>query len=133
MSVSDGTNEDDSQSDPHPEASILHDQTTLNFGPGESSASTSSGKQKKNCSASEQHFQRESTPAMIEANQFSFAFSSLQATIFLQISITTSTEFPIFLNRSRARMPTFDGKSENFELFVDDFLQTSLRNFIQLT
>ena len=28
-----GTNEDDSQSDPHPEAGIFHGQTTQNFGP----------------------------------------------------------------------------------------------------
>ena len=28
-----GTNEDDSQSDPHPEAGIFHSQTTQNFGP----------------------------------------------------------------------------------------------------
>ena len=33
LSTSQGTNEDDSQSDPHPEAAILHNQTTENSGP----------------------------------------------------------------------------------------------------
>ena len=33
LSTSQGTNEDDSQSDPHPEAGIFHNQTTQNSGP----------------------------------------------------------------------------------------------------
>ena len=33
--INQGTNEDDSQSDPHPEAGILHNQTTRNSGPEE--------------------------------------------------------------------------------------------------
>ena len=33
LSTSQGTNEDDSQSDPHPEADIFHNQTTQNSGP----------------------------------------------------------------------------------------------------
>ena len=33
FSTSRGTNEDDSQSDPHPESGIFHTQTTQNFGP----------------------------------------------------------------------------------------------------
>ena len=33
FSANQGTNEDDSQSDPHPEASIFCNQTTQNFGP----------------------------------------------------------------------------------------------------
>ena len=35
FSTSQGTNEDDSQSDPHPEAGIFHNQTTRNSGPEE--------------------------------------------------------------------------------------------------
>ena len=35
FSTNQGTNEDDSQSDPHPEAGILNDQTTRNSGPEE--------------------------------------------------------------------------------------------------
>ena len=33
FSTNEGTNEDDSQSDPHPEAGIFHNQTTQNNGP----------------------------------------------------------------------------------------------------
>ena len=33
LSTSQGTNEDDSQSDPHPEAGIFHNQMTQNSGP----------------------------------------------------------------------------------------------------
>ena len=33
LSTSQGTNEDDSQSDPHPEAGIFYNQMTQNFGP----------------------------------------------------------------------------------------------------
>ena len=33
FSTSQGTNQDDSQSDPHPEAGIFHNQTTQNSGP----------------------------------------------------------------------------------------------------
>ena len=35
LSISQGTNEDDSQSDPHPEAGLFHGQMTQNFGPGD--------------------------------------------------------------------------------------------------
>ena len=35
FSTGQGTNEDDSQSDPHPEAGIFHNQTTQNSGPEE--------------------------------------------------------------------------------------------------
>ena len=35
LSTSQGTNEDNSQSDPHPEAGIFHNQMTQNFGPEE--------------------------------------------------------------------------------------------------
>ena len=33
LSTSQGTNEDDSQNDPHPEASLFHGQMTQNYGP----------------------------------------------------------------------------------------------------
>ena len=33
FSTNQGTNEDDSQSDPHPEAGLIHSQITQNFGP----------------------------------------------------------------------------------------------------
>ena len=34
LSISQGTNEDDSQNDPHPEAGLFHGQMTQNSGPG---------------------------------------------------------------------------------------------------
>ena len=40
LSISQGTNEDDSQNDPHPEAGIFHGQMTQNSGPGEGHYST---------------------------------------------------------------------------------------------
>ena len=72
-----GTNEDDSQSDPHPGAGFFHNQTTPNSGPEDGrdmvtgvhdevtfcSPSTSSGKQKKNLSTSQPQFRKENTPA----------------------------------------------------------------------
>ena len=35
LSISQGTNEDDSQNDPHPEAGLFHGQMTQNSGPGD--------------------------------------------------------------------------------------------------
>ena len=40
LSNNQGTNEDDSQNDPHPEAGLFHDQTTRNTGPEEGHDST---------------------------------------------------------------------------------------------
>ena len=92
-----GTNEDYSQIDPHPEAGPIHGQTTRNVsleddhdmvtGATEQignchdmtgvheevtycSPSTSSGKQKKNRSTSQPQFRSENTPVTIEADQF---------------------------------------------------------------
>ena len=87
FSTSQGTNEDDSQSDPHPEAGIFNNQTTQNFGPegGHDMVTgvheevtycypgTSSGKQIKNRSTSQPLFHSENTPAMIEVDQFLLA------------------------------------------------------------
>ena len=92
-----GTNEDDSMSDPHPEAGILRGQTTQNFGPKECrdmvtgvqgeihnghdmvtavqeqspycSSGISSAKQKKARSTSQPQFRSENTPATIEADK----------------------------------------------------------------
>ena len=35
LSISQGTNEEDSQNDPHPEAGLFHGQMTQNSGPGD--------------------------------------------------------------------------------------------------
>ena len=96
-----GTNEDDSQSDPHPEAGIFCGQTTQNSDLEECcdmvtgdqeeirycpnmvtgvreeiphcSSGTSSGKQKKARSTSQPQFRSENTPATTEADQILLA------------------------------------------------------------
>ena len=117
-----GTNEDDSQSDPHPEASVSQSGTTRNSGPDEAygivtgvqkeilqrskmvtgvheeatycSPGTSSCKQKKNGPASQPHFCSENTTAMIEADQILLALQQLATIAILQTLIATFTEFP---------------------------------------
>ena len=95
-----GTNEDGSQNDPHPEAGLFHGQTTRNVsleqrhdmvtGATEQignchditgiheevtycSPSTYSGKQKKNRATSQPQFRSENTPATIETDQILLA------------------------------------------------------------
>ena len=169
-----GTNEDDSQSDPHPEGGLFRSQTTQNSGPeaghymvtgatreirqcpdmvtGTSeeirnghdmvtavqeeipycSSGISSGKQKKARSTSQPQFRSENTPATIEADQILLALQQLA---------TNSNSANVNNNSNRIRklpkslttiMPTFDGKSEKFQLF-EDLFQTSLKIHNQLT
>ena len=168
-----GTNEDDSQNDPHPEAGLFHGQSTRNAGPEEErdmvtgvteqirnrhdmvtgateqignyhdttevhkevtycSPSTSSGKQKKNRSTSQPQIRSENTPATIEADQILLALQQLA-------NNNNSANFHNNLNRISklpksltTTMPTFDGKTEKFELF-EDLFQTSLKIHNQLT
>ena len=115
-----GTNEDNSQSNFHPEADIFHNQTTRNSGKEEChdmvtrahekvtfcSSSTCSGKQKKNQSTSQRQLWSENTTATIEADQMFWSFSSWQITTILQISKTISTEFPNCQSRSRQQCPS---------------------------
>ena len=186
-----GTNEDDSQSDPHPEGGLFRSQTTQNSGPeaghymvtgatreirhcrdmvtgatkeirqcrdmvtgatgvqGEvhndrdmvtavqedipyCSSGFSSGKQKTARSTSQPQFRSENTPATIEADQILLALQQLP---------TNSTSSNVNNNSNRisklpksltTTMPTFDVKSEKFELF-EDLFQTSLKIHNQLT
>ena len=169
-----GTNEDDSQSDPHPEAGIFRGQTTQNLGPkncrdmvtgvtGEirqcramvtgaaeeirngnymvtavqeetpyCSSGISFGKQKKARSTSQPHFHSEKTPARNEADQIlltlqQFATSSNSANV--NNNSNRISKLPKSLTTT---MPTFDEKSEKFELF-EDLFQTSLKIHNQLT
>ena len=183
-----GTNEDDPQSDPHPEASIFSSQTIRNSGqetccdmvtrvqreslcgcdmvtgvqreslcgcdmvtgvtdqirsqrdmPTSSheevmycSPGTSSGKQKKNRSTSQPQFRSENTPATIEADQILLALQQLannSNSANFQNNINRISKLPKSLTTT---MPTFDGKSEKFELF-EDLFQTSLKIHNQLT
>ena len=160
FSVNQGTNEDDSQSDPHPEAGTFDSQAMRNAGQElccdmvtgvteqnrsqrdiltnsheevmYCSPSTSSGKQKKNRSSSQPQFRSENTPATIEADQILLALQQLA-------NNNNSANFQNNINRiSKLRksltttMLTFDGKSEKFELF-EDLFQTSLKIHDQLT
>ena len=96
------------------------------------SPSTSSGKQKKNQSSSQPQFRSENTTATIEANQTLLALQQLA-------NDNNSANFHNNINRTfklpkslTTTMPTFDGKSEKFELF-EDLFQTSLKIHNQLT
>ena len=173
FSTNQGTNEDDSQSDPHPEAGIFGNQTMRNSGwkdrhdmvtgvQRESlcgrdmvtgatkqignrhdmtgvheevtycSPSTFSGKQEKNRWTSQPQFRSENTPATIEADQILLALQQLA-------NNNNSANFHNNINRISklpksltTKMPTFDGKSEKFELF-EDLFQTSLKIHNELT
>ena len=161
FSINQGTNEDDCQSSPHPEAGLFNNQMTQNSGPEgghnmvtgvqrerESlcghemtgvqeevtycSPSTSSGEQKKNRSSSQPQFRSGNTPATIEADQTLLTLQQLA-------NNNNSANFPNKPNRISklpksltTAMPTFDGKSEKFELF-EDLFQTSFKIQNQLT
>ena len=165
-----GTNEDDSQSDPHPEGGLFRSQTTQNSGPeaghymvtgaterhgmvtrgseeirngydmvtavqGEipySSFGISSGKQKKARSTSQPQFHSENTPATIEADQILLALQQLPTNSNSSNVNNNSNRISKLPKSLTTTMPTFDGKSEKFELF-EDLFQTSLKIHNQLT
>ena len=187
LSNNQGTNEDDSRDDLHPEAGLFHGQTTRNTGPEEGhdmvtgatetnrnrydmvtgatetnrnrydmvtgateqianyhdttgvheevtycSPSTSSGKQKKNRSTSQPQIRSENTPATIEADQILLALQQLannNNSANFHNNINRISKLPKSLTTT---MPTFDGKTEKFELF-EDLFQTSLKIHNQLT
>ena len=140
FSINQGANEDNSQSDPHPEAGLLtsgredrHDMVTrVHEKVMYSSPSTSSGKHKKNRSTSLPHFPSENTLAKIEADQILLALpQSANNNIAANFhnNINRISKLPKSLTTT---MPTFDGKSEKFELF-EDLFQTSLKIHNQLT
>ena len=96
------------------------------------SPTTSSGKQKKARSTSQPHFRSENTPATIEADQILLALQQLVTncnSANFNNNISRISKLPKSLTTT---MPTFDGKSEKFELF-EDLFQTSLKIHNQLT
>ena len=183
-----GTNEDDSQSDPHPEAGIFRGQTTRNLGPkyfrdmvtgatgeirhchdmvtgvtgeishcrdmvtgvqGEiryrpdmvtggseemrngldmvtavqeeipyCSSGISSGKQKKARSISQPQFRTENTAATFEADQILLALQQLATNSISANVNNTSNRISKLPKSLTTTMPTFDGKSEKFELKI---------------
>ena len=179
-----GTNEDDSQSDPHPEAGLLRSQTTQNSGPEVGphmvtgvleethdgphmvtgaterhdiltgateeirnghdmvtavqeeipycSSGISSGKQKKARATSQPQFRSENTPETIEADQILLALQQLATNSISANVNNTSNRISKLPKSLTTTMPTFDGKSDKFELF-EDLFQTSLKIHNQLT
>ena len=162
--ISQGTNEDDSQNDPHPEADLMqghdmvtgvqrekervyghdivtgatqqigncHDLTGVHEQVTYCPPSTPSGKQKKNRSTSQPQFRSENTPATIEEDEILLALQQLannNNSPNFQNNINRTSKLPKSLTTT---VPTFDGKSEKFELFKDLF-QTSLKIHNQLT
>ena len=96
------------------------------------SPTTSSGKQKKAHSTRQPQFRSEKTPLTIEADQILLALQQLATnsnSAKFNNNISRISKLPKSLTTT---MPTFDGKSEKFELFQDLF-QTSLKIHIQLT
>ena len=96
------------------------------------STSTSSGKQKKARSTSQPQFRSENTPATLEADQILLALQQLATnsnSVNFNNNISRISKLPKSLTTT---MPTFDGKSEKFELF-EDLFQTSLKIHNQLT
>ena len=96
------------------------------------SPSTTSGKQKKNHSTSQPQFRSEKTHATIEADQILLALKQLannNNSANFHNNINRISKLPKSLTTT---MPTFDGKSEKFELF-EDLFQTSFKIHNQLT
>ena len=96
------------------------------------SPGTSSGKQKKNRSTSRPQFRSENNPATIEADQILWAlqqFANNNNSANFHNNVNRISELPKSLTTT---MPTFDGKSEKFELF-EDLFQTSPKIQNQLT
>ena len=133
-----GTNENDSHSDPHPEAGLLCSQTTQNSGAevgpymvtgaqGEirngrnmvtavqeeipySSSGNSSGKQKKVRCKSQPQFRSENTPATIEADQVFLALQQLVTNSNSANFNNNITKISKLPKSLTKTMPTFDGK-----------------------
>ena len=96
------------------------------------STGTSSGKQKKARSTSQPQFHSENTPATLEADQIFLVLQQLATnsnSANFNNNISRIAKLPKSLTTT---MPTFDGKSEKFELF-EDLFQTSLKIHNQLT
>ena len=109
-----------------------HDMTGLHEEVTYCSPSTSSGNSKRYRSISQPKFRSKNTPATIKADEFLLALQQLA-------NSNNSLNFHDNINRisklqklPTTTMPTFDGKSEKFELF-EDLFQTSLKLHIPLT
>ena len=96
------------------------------------SSGFSSGKQKKARSTSQPQYSSENTPAIIEGDQILLALHQL-ATKSTSANVNNNSKRISKLPKSlTTTLPTFDGKSEKFELF-EDLIQTSLKIHNQFT
>ena len=109
-----------------------HDMTGVHEEVTYCSPSTSSGKQKKNRSTSQPQIRSENTSETIEADKILLALQQLA-------NHNNSANFHNNINRISkpprsltTTIPTFDGKTEKYELF-EDLFQTSLKIHNQLT
>ena len=96
------------------------------------SPTISSGKKKKARSTSQPQFRSENTPATIEADQILLALQQLPTNSNSSNVNNNSNRISKLPKSLTTTMPTFDGKSEKFELF-EDLFQTSLKIHNQLT
>ena len=96
------------------------------------SSGTCSGKLNKARSTSQPQFRSENTPATTEADQILLAFQQLATNINSADVNTVSNRISKLPKSFTTTRPTFDGKSEKFELF-EDLFQTSLKIHNQLT
>ena len=96
------------------------------------SSGNSSGKQNKARSTSQPQFRSENTAATIEADQILLALQQLAMNSNSANVNNNSNKVSKLPKSLTITMPTFDGKSENFELF-EDLFQTSLKIHNQLT
>ena len=135
LSTRHGTNEDEYQSDPHPEAGIFRNQMTQYSGPaygkymvtgvekeslgpryGDRSSQRSHSllpqytfrKARKNHSTSQPQFRNENTPATTEADQI-FVGPSAVGKQFCKFPKEVLTDFPNCQSRSRPRCPRLTG------------------------
>ena len=96
------------------------------------SPTTPSRKQKKARSTSQPQFRSENNPATIEADQILLAFQQLATnsnSANFNNNISRISKSPKSLTTT---MPTFEGKSEKFEL-LEDLFQTIFKIHNQLT
>ena len=96
------------------------------------SSGSSSGNQKKARSTSQPQFHSENTPVTIEADQILLTLQQLATNSNSANVKNNSNRFSKLPKSLMTTMPTFDGKSEKFELF-EDLFKTSLKIHNHLT
>ena len=162
FSIRQGTNEDDSQSNLHPEAVIFNNQMKPNSGPEDGhdlvtgateqirdrhdmtgvheevtycSPSTSSGNRKRSVLPVNRNSAVKTLLRRLKQTKFCWLFSSWQIPTSLQISITILMEFPNCWSHSRKRCPRSTGnpKSSSCLKIVSKRASKSIFNWLKRT